>query len=82
MRRGSVLKGAVEAAEAFLDVLTRQPNLLERGDHRLGFLITNGAGGDLIPIANCVILVCLDGKRILSIPRLAAALWHRERVVR
>src|SRR5690606_1184893 len=49
--------------------------------HQFGRLVTDRTGGDLVAVADGVVLVGLDGQRILVLERLEATLRHRERVV-
>src|SRR5690606_25102582 len=55
--------------------------LLEGLDHQLRRLVTDRARGDLEAVADGVVLVGLDGKRILALQRLQPALRHREGIV-
>ena len=82
MRRGAVLERAVHAAETLDDVLLAIARDLERLHHRLGAMVADAAGGDLVAVAGDVVLERLDGQRVLRLQRVEAALRHGERVVR
>src|SRR5690606_27354780 len=76
MRRGSVLEGAVEAAEALLHIRLAEADLLERLDHQVRRLVTDRARSDLEAVADRVVLVGLQLQRVLAVERLDAALRH------
>src|SRR6185437_17089571 len=75
-------EGTVHAAEAVDHLLLAVSCDLERLHHRLGPMVPNAAGGDLVAVAGDVVLEGLDGQRILRLKRLKPALRHRERVMR
>src|SRR3546814_20683293 len=81
MRRCAVLEGAIEPPETLLDVCLRQPDQLERLDHRFGRLIADRSRRDLETVADHVVLVRLDRQRILIVERVEHTLRHREGLV-
>ena len=76
MWRGTILEGAVHPAEALDHVLLAITGDLERLHHRLGPVIADTAGSNLITVAGDVILKRLDGQRVLGLQRLKPALRH------
>src|SRR5690606_9831335 len=82
MRRRAVLERAVEAPKTLVHIGLAEADLLERLHHQFRRLVTDRAGGDLEAIADRVILIGLERKRIGTVKRLDAALRHGERVVR
>src|SRR3546814_3498687 len=67
--------------ETLLDVCLRQPDQLERLDHRFGRLIADRSRRDLETVADHVVLVRLDRQRILIVERVEPTLRHREGIV-
>lgn len=65
-----------------LDGLTVVTGDLERLDHQLGLVVTDGPGGQLDAVADDVVLPGKDVQRVLRLQVLQAALRHGERVVR
>src|SRR5690606_3288235 len=86
MRRGAVLERAVEGAKALLDVVCSETRDAEGFDHRVRLVIADAARGQLVAVADEVVLVSLDlelffdGRR--RIESRAAALGQGERVMR
>ena len=81
MRRRAILERAVHATEPFDDVLLAVASDLERLHHRLGAVVADAAGSDLVAIAGDVVLERLDGERVLRLESLETALRHRKRVM-
>ena len=67
MRRGAVLERAIHAAEPLDDILLAIARDLERLHHRLGLVVADAAGGDLVAVADDVVLERLDGQRVLPV---------------
>lgn len=82
VRRGAETERAEHARELVLDGLTVVTGDLERLDHQLGLVVTDGAGGQLDAVADDVVLPGEDVQRVLRLQVLQAALRHGERVVR
>jgi hypothetical protein len=81
VRRRAILQAVDQRLEAVIDVVARVPGNLERAVHDLGLMIPDRARGQLISVANDVVLEGFDGQRILVVQRFEAALRHRERIV-
>src|ERR687891_836466 len=79
--RGAVLERVQHAAEPGLHLLASVAGDGERLVHDVGPVVPNGAARELHPVADDVVLVGLDGQRILALQRLQAALGHREGIV-
>src|SRR5690606_11461139 len=77
----AILEGAIEAAEALLHGLPVQPDDLESPHHGFRQMVADAAGGNLIAIADQIVLEGLDRERVFVVQRVDAALRHRERVV-
>jgi len=45
-------------------------------------MVADTAGGDLVAVTGDIVLVGLDGQRVLGLQRLETALRHRKRIVR
>ena len=82
VRRRAELERAVEGAELLHDVVLRVARDLERLVHDLDLVVADRARRELDAVADDVVLVRLDGERVLGIERLKPALRHREGVVR
>ncbi len=67
MRRGAVLERAIHAAETLDDVLLAIARDLERLHHRFRLVVADTAGGDLVAVADDVVLERLDGQRVLPV---------------
>src|SRR6478609_1934418 len=65
MRRGAILERAVHAAEPLDDVIFAIACDLERLHHRFRLVIPDAARGDLVAVADDVVLERLDGQPIL-----------------
>src|SRR6266478_415575 len=82
MWRGTILEGAVHAAEALDHVLLAIAGDLESLHHRLGPVVADAARSNLVAVAGDVVLKRLDGQRVLDLQRLKPALRHRKWIVR
>jgi Asp-tRNA(Asn)/Glu-tRNA(Gln) amidotransferase A subunit family amidase len=64
VRRRAILERAVHAAETFDHVLLAVAGDFKRFHHRVGPVVADAAGGDLIAIADDVVLKRLDGQGV------------------
>ena len=81
MRRGAVAESVQHAAEAGFDFRSRVAGDGKGLDHDVRSVVADGARRQLDAVADDVVLVGLDGQRVLRLKRFHAALRHRERVV-